>query len=274
MQSLILGVLASLLSAATAWIISFSSGYSINPLWLLLGQYIVGVLLSPPRSKPVAPIYLHVIRLVVGIWAFAGYYIALATPGASAADASMLLNTAPIFATFYAVRQKRARLSAVLAFIGVALTLVSQHKGDLHFAMWQILALSSALAYAASFIILGVLGTKGEKAKATNSIYNLLSVVVIAILLIIIRPAFPVHWWPIVVVGGIAALRIQVITIAATSPEASAKVSILTNLAFVWLAIIELVQGEHYSLLQYASMALVILGVGISPRSKPTPKPN
>lgn len=266
MQSLILGVLASILSAATAWVITYSSHYAISPLWLLLGQYIVGVILSPPKQKPVAPLYLHGMRLAAGIWAFAGYYIALATPSASASDASMILNTAPIFATFYAVKQKQARLSAILAFIGVALTLIAGHKGDLHFAMWQVLALSSAFAYAASFIILGILGSKGEKAKTTNSIYNLLSAVAICVLIAIFKPEFPLHWWPILVVGGIAALRIQVITVAATSPEASAKVSILTNLAFIWLAIAELIQGRHFSLLQYIAMALVILGVGISPR--------
>lgn len=207
--------------------------------------------------------------MVVGVWAFAGYYIALATHGSNAADASMLLNTAPIFATFYAVKETRARASAILAFIGVGLTLVAEHKGGFSFATWQMLALSSALAYAASFIVLGILGSKGEKAKTTSSIYNLLSVITIIILLAIFRPEFPAHWWPILVVGGIAALRIQVITIAAISPEASAKVSILTNLAFVWLAIIQIINGSNYSLLQWISMGLVILGVGISPRYKP-----
>ena len=272
MKSIILGVFASLLSAATAWVVSYSSNDYISPLWLLLGQYIVGIILSPPKLKPVAPFTLHGIRLAAGIWAFAGYYIALATPGASAADASMLLNTAPIFATFYAVKQNRARLSAILAFVGVALTIISEHKGGLHFAIWQFLALTSALAYAASFIILGLLADRGEKPKTTSSVYNLLSVLVIIILIAIYRPSLPIHWWPVIVVGGIAALRIQVLTIAVTSPEASAKVSILTNLAFVWLAIAEVIQGTHYTLLQWVSMALVILGVGISPGSNAAQK--
>ena len=270
MRSLSLGVLASLLSAATALIITSTGSDAVSPLWLLLGQYLVGIVLAPPRRKPVAPLSLHALRLVAGLWAFGAYYVALGVPGASASQASMILNTAPIFATFYAVTQPRARFSALLAFAGVALSLVAQGKG-FHFSQWQLLALSAAVAYAASFILLGMLSAKGESAGTTNSLYNLSSGVVIILLLVIIHPPLPVHWWPVFAVGGIAAVRIQVLTMAATTPEESARVSVLTNLAFLWLALAELLQGRSYSLGEWAALALVMLGVGLSPRSRPVP---
>ncbi|WP_299010628.1 hypothetical protein [uncultured Shewanella sp.] len=269
MKSIILGILASLLSAATAIIIISTESGSLNPLWLLMGQYIVGICLSPPRQLPLASLSLHGLRLVAGLWAFGAYYLALSTEGSSAAETSMILNTAPIFATFYAVTHFRARLSALLAFIGVAtMLLVSGDSSAGYFNQGQLLALSAAIAYAASFIILGLLSSKGESPKTTNSIYNLCSCVIIAIILCIIQPPLPPTWWPVLAVGAIAALRIQVITLAATSPEASARVSVLTNLAFIWLALYEIFQGKNYSLLEWLALAVVMLGVGLSPSQK------
>ncbi|NRB25985.1 EamA family transporter [Shewanella sp.] len=178
----------------------------------------------------------------------------------------MILNTAPIFATFYAVTQIRARFSALLAFAGVALFLLA-NNGGVDFSLWQLLALSAAVAYASSFILVGVLSSKGESPGTINSIYNFGAAVVTAIILIVYQPPLPLHWWPVFAIGAIAALRIQVITIAATTPEESARVSVLTNLAFLWLAIVEIVQGRSYSVVEWVALGLVILGVGLSPKA-------
>lgn len=262
MQSIILGVVASFLSAAIALIITGIGSEFAHPLWLLMGQYLVGSLIALPRSRPTAKLTLHGWRLFTGMWAFGAYYVALGIEGASAAEASMILNSAPIFATFYAVALLRVRISALIAFLGIAI-MMSGNKTDLEFESWQLLALSATLAYAASFIILGTLSNLGEHPSTTNSIYNLSAGVVTGILLLIYRPALPTDWWPVFSVCGIAALRIQVLTIAASSPEASARVSVLTNLAFVWLALVEWFQGRTYSLMEWGAMVLVIIAMGL-----------
>ncbi|TFH93379.1 EamA family transporter [Vibrio ouci] len=262
MKSIALGVFASILSAAIALIITTTGSHSVHPLWLLMGQYIIGSGIAFPRSRPVVSLKLHGWRLITGLWAFGAYYAVLGMQGASAAEASMILNSAPIFATFYAIGQIRARLSALFAFIGIAMMLMA-NKTSIEFQLWQLLALSAALAYAASFIILGTLSRLGEPPMTTNSIYNLSAGGVIAILLLVYQPALPTSWWPVLAVGGIAALRIQVITYAANSPAAAARVSVLTNLAFVWLVLIEWFQGRTYSLTEWLAIALVIFAIGL-----------
>ncbi|MCK6263969.1 DMT family transporter [Vibrio sp. ZSDE26] len=262
MQSLTLGIFASLLSAAIALIITSIGSQAVHPLWLLMMQYVVGSVIALPRNRPVVKLRLHGWRLITGLWAFGAYYVALGIQGASAAEASMILNSAPIFATFYAISQIRARLSAIIAFIGISMML-SANEAYIEFELWQLLALSAALAYAASFVILGRLSNLGEHPNTTNSIYNLLAGLAIGILLLVYQPALPTSWWPVFAVGGIAALRIQVLTFAASSVETSARVSVLTNLAFVWLALVEWFQGRMYSPFEWVAMVLVVAAMGL-----------
>lgn len=264
MRTLLLGIFASLLSAITAVIISGTSDALINPLWLLMAQFLAGAALSPGRIRRRAPLRLHVRRMLVGLWAFGAYYFALAWPGASAIEASMLLNAAPILVTFRTMRDIRSRAGALLAFAGLALTLQPGMQGfNLNGA--HLLAASAALAYAGSFLSLGQLAAAGESPATTNRIYNRGAGLSTLLLLAIVRPAWPAQLWPVVAIGLIAALRIQVITVAARSPRDATLVSVLTNLAFFWLALADAYQGNSYAALKWMGLTLVACGVGMTP---------
>ncbi|MDH4466761.1 MAG: hypothetical protein QE271_01780 [Bacteriovoracaceae bacterium] len=154
MNALIWGTIASLLSAVTALIVASSSANGVNPLWLLGAQYLVGIIFCPPKQYPVAPIKIHALRLVSGLWAFGAYYFALSFPDTGPKEASMILNTAPVFATFYAVPEFRTRLGAIFASAGVVLSLASSNTA-LSFHFSYVLALTAAFAYAASFYYFG-----------------------------------------------------------------------------------------------------------------------
>lgn len=268
MRTLLLGAVASLLSAITALIVSSQGSASIHPLWLLIAQYLVGALLNPPHELPKAPLRLHALRSVVGVWAFAAYYAALSWPGASAIEVSMLLNAAPLLVTFQAVRDLRARAGAVLAFAGLALTLQPGTAG-LNLNGSHLLAASAALAYAGSFLTLGQLALAGERARTTNGLYNLSAGMLTLILLAAIRPAWPASLWPVAAIGLIAAVRIHVITVAAHNPGDAALVSVLTNLAFFWLALADIYQGNIYGALKWTGLALVACGIGMTPLRRP-----
>lgn len=260
MDGITLGVLASLLSAATAVIVARTGAEGVHPLWLLFAQYVVGAAFSPPRRLPAAPLKLHGLRLFAGLWAFGGYYAALASPGARAAEVSMVLNTAPVFAIFFATPNLKTRVGALLAFGGVMMALSGGSAG-ISFAASHLLAFTAALAYATSIIVLGSLATKGEAPSTTNSLYNSMAGVCVIMALLIARPPAPAAWWPVIAVGVIAAARIQILTIAAVSPAASARVSVLSNLAFVWLAAAEGFKGERQDPAGWAALALVLGGV-------------
>ncbi|MDH4466762.1 MAG: hypothetical protein QE271_01785 [Bacteriovoracaceae bacterium] len=88
--------------------------------------------------------------------------------------------------------------------------------------------------------------------------------VFVAIALAFIRPSIPTEWGSILVIGAIAAIRIQIISVAAKNPAESAKVSILSGLAFLWLAIAEVFQGHVPNIFEYLAMALVLSGVYLS----------
>ncbi len=272
MRGIILGILASLLSAATALIVANTGTHGVNPMWLLLAQYIVGSLMAPPRRLPVVSIKWHFLRLVAGLWAFGGYYAALSLPHSRPAEISMLLNVAPVIATFFVSSRLQSRLGAVLAFIGVALALSANSTSATfslgYFSTAHVLAFTAALAYAASIVLLGYLAKAGERPATTNSIYNLSAGICILLALLITRPSAPLSLLPVLSVGILAAIRIQVLTVAAVSPAESAKVSVLSNLAFVWLAIAAAVQGEHQGILQGIAIVTVMIGVVIASKSR------
>jgi drug/metabolite transporter (DMT)-like permease len=263
METLTLGFLASLLSAATALIVAFKGAHGVHPLWLLLAQYTVGVILSPPKKFPIIALKFHILRLFAGLWAFGAYYFALATAGALPSEMSMILNTAPVFVTFFSVRDFKSRLGAILAFLGVAATLSSKGM-SLNLTHAHFLALTAAGAYAFSFVMLGFLAKSGEAPSTTNAFYNFAAGLCIGLLLIIIRPALPFEWWPVFAVGIIAAARIEILTRAATDPIESARVSVLTNLAFIWLAIVEVVQGVSHGPWEGVALVFVVVGVGLN----------
>jgi drug/metabolite transporter (DMT)-like permease len=252
-RGIALGTAASLLSAATALIVSRAGG--VNPLWLLLAQYLVGAAFSKP-GRPAAPRRLHALRLGAGLWAFGGYYLALSLPGSRAEDMSMLINTAPVFATFWTTPDRRARLGAVLAFAGVAAALGSGGLAGLSKA--HALALSAAAAYTVSIIVLGRLAEAGEPPATTNGFYNRAAGACVLLALGAARPGAPAHWWPVLAVGVIAAARIHILTVAAVDPAQSARVSVLSNLAFVWLAAAAAAQGAPQ---RWPALAVVVAGV-------------
>lgn len=264
MRGTILGVVASLLSAATAWTVASTKARGVHPLWLLLAQYLIGAVLSPPRRWPVAPIRLHFLRLAAGLWAFGGYYAALVSVDAKPSEISMLLNTAPVFATFIATKSLRARLGSLVAFTGVAAMLwgVGSHAA---FAPY-VLALTAAGAYVVSFLVLGHLSIAGERPSTTNSLYNGTACLLVGSLLVALRPGIPTSWLPIVLIGAIAALRIQVLTIAAVNPSEAARVSVLANLAFVWLAVAEEIYRQPHSA-HWGSLVLVVAGALLADRA-------
>ena len=264
MRTVLLGTVASLLSALTALVVIRAGESSLSPLWLLLAQYVVGLLMSPPRSWPTAPIRLHAIRLVYGLWAFGAYYFALARPGASAIELSMILNAAPILVTFHVTRDYRARAGSLLAFLGVALTLRPGLDG-LPLSASKLLAATAAVAYASSFVVLGALSASGERATTTNGLYNASAGLVVLLIVLVIKPKLPGQIWPILAVGFMAALRIQVITAAAISSRDSAIVSTLTNLSFFWLAGNDFVVGNTYDAAKWMGLALVATGIGLTP---------
>jgi hypothetical protein len=259
-------MVASLLSAVTALIVSRTGAGGVHPLWLLLPQYLVGCVLSPPRRLPAAPVRLHVLRLLAGLWAFGGYYAALASPSARPAEISMLLNIAPVLATFFATPNKRTRLGALVAFCGVAATLGSQ-AGWTSLTGAHLLALSAAGAYATSIIVVGRLTEVGEAPSTTNALYNSAAGLCVTAALSAFKPASPPVLWPVVAIGVIAAVRIRILTEAAVNPPESARVSVLSNLAFVWLSIAEAVSGARYDARRLCALGLVVLGVMLgSPR--------
>lgn len=262
MRGTFLGILASLLSAAAAMSIARTENGGVNPLWLLLIQYLVGVTLAPPRRWPVAPLGLHALRLAAGLWAFGGYYLALASRNARPSEISMLLNTAPVFTTFIATRNRRARLGALLAFTGVAAELWNR-VAHATISGPYILALTAAGAYTASFLLLGNLATAGEAPSTTNSVYNAAASLLVLLMLVAARPVAPTSWFAVAAIGMIAALRIQVLTIAAVNPREAARVSVLSNLAFVWMAIWEAIEGSRqYS--GWSPLLLVLAGTWLA----------
>jgi drug/metabolite transporter (DMT)-like permease len=263
MDGVTLGVLASLLSAATALIVARTGVAGVSPLWLLFAQYLVGAVFAPPRRLPAAPPRLHALRLLAGLWAFGGYYAALAAPGTRPAEISMVLNTAPVFAVFFATPSMTTRFGALLAFGGVILAL-SGGFGAMSVAAAHLLAFTAAIAYATSIVVLGILSREGEAPSTTNAWYNSMAGLCVLAALLIVRPPAPASWWPVLAVGVIAAARIQILTVAAVSPAASARVSVLSNLAFVWLAAAEAARGEHRGPAGWAALLLVLGGVALA----------
>ena len=260
MNGITLGVLASLLSAVTALIVVRTGVEGVHPLWLLFAQYLVGAIMAPPRRLPVAPIRLHLLRLAAGLWAFGGYYAALAAPGTHPAEVSMVLNTAPVFAIFFATPSARARLGALLAFGGVILAL-SGGFGKMSIAAAHLLAFTAAIAYATSIVVLGLLAKNGDMPSTTNALYNSAAGLCVMGAIAVARPPLPASYWPVLAVGVIAAARIHILTVAAVDPAESARVSVLSNLAFVWLAIVEEMRGEHHGMLRWGALVLVLAGV-------------
>ncbi len=261
MRGVFLGVLASLLSALTALIVADSGMKGIHPLWLLLAQYLVGMFMSPPRKLPIhAPIKWHLLRLVAGLWAFGGYYAALATPGSSPSEMSLVLNIAPVLVIFFSTSHWKSRLGSVLAFMGVILVL-SKDLASLSFSHAHLLALSAAGAYAGSFLLLARLAQKGETPRAINSFYNFSAGICVLGTILIGQFSLPPIWWPALAVGCVAALRIQILTIGSVNPVESGKIAVLSNLAFVWLALVECCRGTHYDSQQLFAFALVSAGV-------------
>jgi drug/metabolite transporter (DMT)-like permease len=174
----------------------------------------------------------------------------------------MVLNTAPVFATFIAAPSLGVRLGALLAFAGVAAALWGE-VGPAAIAAPHMLALTAAVAYAASILVLGHLAKAGEAPSTTNSLYNAAAGLCVGAALFAARPAAPASWLPVLSIGVIAALRIQVLTVAAVSPAVSARVSVLSNLAFVWLAIGEAARGGHEPA-RWGALALVVAGTSLA----------
>ncbi len=263
MQSIILGIIASILSSLTALTVSYTGHHNIHPLWLLLAQYIVGIIISRPKKLPSKLIQLHLIRLVAGLWAFGGYYVALSNYSINPTEASMLINVAPVFAIFIATPNVVTRLGSLLSFCGVIILIIGG-LGKVSIVTGHFLALSAAIAYSASIIILGQLSKYGETPSTTNSFYNLVAALVILFIILLLRPPLPQIFWPVFLIGIIAAIRIQILTVAAVNPLESARVSVLSNLAFVWLAIIDQICGVSQGSLRWTALVLVIGGITVA----------
>jgi drug/metabolite transporter (DMT)-like permease len=260
MRGAALGVLASLLSAAAALIVARTGAQGVDPLWLLAAQYAVGALMAPPARRPSAPLRLHFLRLMAGLWAFGGYYLALGARGTRPSEISMLINTAPVLATFWTTRSRNARGGALIAFAGVAAALSGRAQaGGLQAA--HAVALSAALAYAVSIVTLGKLSARGESPATTNAVYNWSAAAFVAAALLLRRPGGPASWAWVLAAGAIAAARIQILTIAAVDPAESARVSVLANLAFVWLALADAAKAGAGDPGHWGALAVVICGV-------------
>jgi hypothetical protein len=175
----------------------------------------------------------------------------------------MLLNLAPIIAIFIASRSTRARSGALLAFaasVGV-IGLTGWHASS---AYARALVISAAMAYACSIPLLGWLQARGERASTTSGIYNAGGTLVVASLILLLQPKAPASWWPVLLVGCLSAVRLGMLAVAAKTPDISARVSVLSNLAFVWLAVWEQVTTGLASPLRWLPMALVVAGCALA----------
>jgi drug/metabolite transporter (DMT)-like permease len=267
MGAVALGILASLLSAANALVIGRSGVEGSQVLWLLLAQYVVGLVFAAPKRQPVAPLRLHFARLLCGLWAFGGYYLALAQRGGSLVEVSLLLNLAPLLATLVNTRSGSARLGAVLSFVGLIL-LLSRDGWPISSASARVLAMSASFAYALSITLLGYFPRFGESPRTTAGLYNLAGALCVVGAIAWLRPPMPPTWSAVVLVGALSAIRLLILTTLATDPAQSARISVLSNLAFVWLAIQEQFVASTWDLMRWTAMAVVIAGCAIANRFK------
>ena len=124
----------------------------------------------------------------------------------------------------------------------------------------HLLALTAAGAYTVSILVLGHLATAGEAPSTTNSLYNSAASFLVAAALVVVKPGAPASGLALLAIGAIAALRVLVLTIAAVSPRQAARVLVLSNLAFVWLAIGEALDSRPPSAARWGSLVLVVAG--------------
>lgn len=261
-SSIFLGLAASLISALTALVVAKHCHSGSEVLYVLLVQYFIGSVINFRFGALKLKVSYHLLRLALGLWSFGGYFLALSQPGSSAATVSMILNSAPVLAVFFAPTGFRSKFGAFLAFVGlvIAVSLSSQTEMQLAFNLPLILVATAACAYAASFILLGVMRQAGESSRGINSTYNMSAFLVILLVLIFGKCSLPSTILPLVGVAGMSALRLQIITAAAKSPVISARVAVLANLSFLWLALYELVLGGRQSIYYWLGMLLVAVG--------------